>query len=308
MDLHQKITELKKKKNAVILAHYYQVPEIQEVADYVGDSLGLSQKAAETDAEIIVFAGVHFMAETAKILNPSKKVLLPDLMAGCSLADSCPADVFQKLVEAHPDHVVITYVNCSAEVKALSDIICTSSNAEKIVNSVPKDVPIIFAPDKNLGKYIQKKTGRKMLLWDGACIVHEAFSMDKLLKLYKENPGSKIIAHPESESHILETATYVGSTAGMIDYVKKHPTEKFIVATEAGILHKMQQEVPQAILIPAPAEEDNTCACSECAFMKMNTLQKLYDCLLNESPQIEVSEEIRKKAILPIERMLELSK
>ncbi|MRT16116.1 quinolinate synthase NadA [Vitellibacter sp. q18] len=308
MDLHQKITELKKKKNAVILAHYYQVPEIQEVADYVGDSLGLSQKAAETDAEMIVFAGVHFMAETAKILNPEKKVLLPDLMAGCSLADSCPPDAFRKLVEAHPDHVVITYVNCSAEVKALSDIICTSSNAEKIVNSVPKDVPIIFAPDKNLGKYIQKKTGRKMLLWDGACIVHEAFSMDKLLKLYKEHPGSKIIAHPESESHILETATYIGSTAGMIDYVKKHPAEKFIVATEAGILHKMQQEVPQAVLIPAPAEEDNTCACSECAFMKMNTLQKLYNCLLNETPQIEVSEEVRKKAILPIERMLELSK
>lgn len=308
MDLHQKITELKKQKNAVILAHYYQVPEIQKVADYVGDSLGLSQKAAETDAEMIVFAGVHFMAETAKILNPNKKVLLPDLMAGCSLADSCPPDAFRKLVEAHPDHVVITYVNCSAEVKALSDIICTSSNAEKIVNSVPKDVPIIFAPDKNLGKYIQKKTGRKMLLWDGACIVHEAFSMDKLLKLYKENPGSKIIAHPESESHILETATYIGSTAGMIDYVKKHPAEKFIVATEAGILHKMQQEVPQAVLIPAPAEEDNTCACSECAFMKMNTLQKLYDCLLHETPQIEVSKEIRKKAILPIERMLELSK
>jgi quinolinate synthase len=248
------------------------------------------------------------MAETAKILNPDKKVLLPDLMAGCSLADSCPPDAFRTLVEAHPDHVVITYVNCSAEVKALSDIICTSSNAEKIVNSVPKDVPIIFAPDKNLGKYIQKKTGRKMLLWDGACIVHEAFSMDKLLKLYKEHPGSKIIAHPESESHILETATYIGSTAGMIDYVKKHPVEKFIVATEAGILHKMQQEVPQAVLIPAPAEEDNTCACSECAFMKMNTLQKLYDCLLHETPQIEVSEEIRKKAILPIERMLELSK
>lgn len=308
MDLHQKITELKKQKNAVILAHYYQVPEIQEVADYVGDSLGLSQKAAETDADIIVFAGVHFMAETAKILNPNKKVLLPDLMAGCSLADSCPPDAFKELVDAHPDHVVITYVNCSAEVKALSDIICTSSNAEKIVNSIPKDVPIIFAPDKNLGKYIEKITGRKMLLWDGACIVHEAFSMDKLLKLYKENPGSKIIAHPESESHILETATYVGSTAGMIDYVKKHPSEKFIVATEAGILHKMQQEVPKAVLIPAPAEEDNTCACSECAFMKMNTLQKLYDCLLNENPQIEVSEEIREKAILPIERMLELSK
>lgn len=308
MDLHQEIDELKKQKNAVILAHYYQVPEIQDVADYVGDSLGLSQKAAETDAEIIVFAGVHFMAETAKILNPEKKVLLPDLMAGCSLADSCPADAFQKLVEAHPDYVVITYVNCSAEVKALSDIICTSSNAEKIVNSVPKEVPIIFAPDKNLGKYIQNQTGRKMLLWDGACIVHEAFSMDKLLKLYNAHPGSKIIAHPESESHILETANYVGSTAKMIDYVREYPTEKFIVATEAGILHKMQEEVPQALLIPAPAEEDNTCACSECAFMKMNTLQKLYDCLLNENPQIEVSRKVREKAILPIERMLDLSK
>ncbi|HLW33383.1 MAG TPA: quinolinate synthase NadA [Aequorivita sp.] len=308
MDLAEKITTLKKEKNAVILAHYYQVPEIQEVADYVGDSLGLAQRAAETDAEIIVFAGVHFMAETAKILNPTKKVLLPDLMAGCSLADSCPPDAFKKLVDAHPDHVVITYVNCSAEVKALSDIICTSSNAEKIVNSVPEGVPIIFAPDKNLGKYIQKQTGREMLLWDGACIVHEAFSIDKLLKLYQENPGSQIIAHPESESHILETANYVGSTAGMIDYVKKNPSEKFIVATEAGILHKMQQEVPNTILIPAPAEEDNTCACSECAFMKMNTLQKLYDCLLNETPFIEVSEEIRKKALLPIERMLELSK
>ena len=308
MDLAQKITDLTKEKNAIILAHYYQLPEIQEVADYVGDSLGLSQKAAETDAEIIVFAGVHFMAETAKILNPTKKVLLPDLMAGCSLADSCPPDAFQKLVEAYPDHMVITYVNCSAEVKALSDIICTSSNAEKIVNSIPINVPIIFAPDKNLGKYIQKKTGRQMLLWDGVCIVHEAFSIDKLLKLYKEHPGSKIIAHPESESHILETATFIGSTAGMIDYVKKHPSEKFIVATEVGILHKMQKEVPKANLIPAPVEEDNTCACSECAFMKVNTWQKLYSCLLNETPQIEVSEEIRKKAILPIERMLELSK
>lgn len=306
--LAEEITVLKKKKNAVILAHYYQVPEIQDVADYVGDSLGLSQKAAETDAEIIVFAGVHFMAETAKILNPKKKVLLPDMLAGCSLADSCPADKFGKLVAAHPDHTVITYVNCSAEVKALSDIICTSSNAEKIVNSVPEDRPIIFAPDKNLGKYIQKKTGRKMLLWDGACIVHEAFSIDKLLNLYQEHPDATIIAHPESEAHILETASYIGSTAGMIDYVKRNPSKKFIVATEAGILHKMQEEVPEAILIPAPAEEDNTCACSECAFMKMNTLQKLYDCLKNESPSIEVPEEIRRRAILPIERMLELSK
>lgn len=308
MDLAEKITALKKEKNAVILAHYYQVPEIQEVADYVGDSLGLAQKAAETDAEIIVFAGVHFMAETAKILNPNKKVLLPDLMAGCSLADSCPPDKFKKLVDAHPDHVVITYVNCSAEVKAMSNIICTSSNAEKIVNSIPEGVPIIFAPDKNLGKYIQKKTGRKMLLWDGACIVHEAFSIEKLLKLYRENPESQIIAHPESESHILETANYIGSTAGMIDYVRKNPSKKFIVATEAGILHKMRQEMPDAILIPAPAEEDNTCACSECAFMKMNTLPKLYNCLLNETPFIEVSEEVRKRALVPIERMLELSK
>lgn len=306
--LSEKIASLKKEKNAVILAHYYQVPEIQDVADYVGDSLGLSQKAAETDADIIVFAGVHFMAETAKILNPDKKVLLPDMKAGCSLADSCPPDKFEKLLAAHPDHVVITYVNCSAEVKALSDIICTSSNAEKIVNSVPPDVPIIFAPDKNLGKYIRSKTGRQMLLWDGACIVHEAFSIEKLLKLFRENPDAVIIAHPESESHILKTAAYVGSTAGMINYVKQHPTKKFIVATEAGILHKMQQEVPEAVLIPAPAEEDNTCACSECAFMKMNTLQKLYDCLLYETPSIEVPEDIRKKALTPIERMLELSK
>ena len=307
MDLAKEITKLKKEKNAVILAHYYQEPEIQEVADYVGDSLGLSQKAAETEADIIAFAGVHFMAETAKILNPNKTVVLPDLMAGCSLADSCPPDAFRKLVEAHPDHVVITYINCSAEIKALSDIVCTSSNAEKIVASVPKEIPIIFAPDKNLGKYIQKKTGRKMLLWDGACIVHEAFSIDKLLNLYQEHSDAKIIAHPESESHILETATYVGSTAGMIGYVKEHPSEKFIVATEAGILHKMQQEVPNTILIPAPAEEDNSCACSECAFMKLNTMQKLYNCLLYESPKIEVSEDIRKRALLPIERMLELS-
>lgn len=308
MELAEKIRILKEEKNAVILAHYYQVPEIQEVADYVGDSLGLAQKAAETDADIIVFAGVHFMAETAKILNPNKKVLLPDLNAGCSLADSCPPDKFRELVEAYPDHVVVTYVNCSAEVKALSDIICTSSNAEKVVNSIPKDVPIIFAPDKNLGKYIQKVTGRQMLLWDGACIVHEAFSIEKLLKLYQEHPDAQIIAHPESESHILETANYIGSTAGMINYVKQHPSEKFIVATEAGILHKMQEQVPDAILIPAPAEEDNTCACSECAFMKMNTLQKLYDCLLNETPYIDVPEDIREKALLPIERMLELSK
>ncbi|AUP79104.1 quinolinate synthase NadA [Flavivirga eckloniae] len=308
MDLVEEIKRLKKEKNAVILAHYYQIAEIQDIADYVGDSLGLSQKAAETDADVIVFAGVHFMAETAKILNPTKTVVLPDLNAGCSLADSCPPDSFEAFTKQHPDHVVITYVNCSAEIKALSDIVCTSSNALKIVESVPKDTPIIFAPDKNLGKYVIKETGRDMLLWDGSCIVHEAFSMDKLIELHKKYPDYKIIAHPESEEHILNTATYVGSTSGMINYVKEHQEEKFIVATEAGILHKMQQEMPNTELVPAPAVEDNTCACSECHFMKMNTMQKLYDCLLNESPQIEVPEPIRKKALLPIERMLELSK
>ena len=308
MDLVKEIQRLKKEKNAVILAHYYQVPEIQDIADYVGDSLGLSQKAAETDADMIVFAGVHFMAETAKILSPDKTVVLPDLNAGCSLADSCPPETFEKFTQAHPNHVVITYVNCSAEIKALSDIVCTSSNALKIVNSIPKEMPIIFAPDKNLGKYIINETGRDMILWDGSCIVHEAFSMDKLIELHRKYPDHKIIAHPESETHILDTATYIGSTSGMINYVKKHQDHKFIVATEAGILHKMQQEVPNTELIPAPAKEDNTCACSECHFMKMNTLQKLYDCMLNESPQIEVDSEIIKRALLPIERMLELSK
>lgn len=307
MNLVEKIKQLKKEKNAVILAHYYQEAEIQDIADYVGDSLGLSQKAAETDADMIVFAGVHFMAETAKILSPDKKVVLPDANAGCSLADSCPPDEFKKFIEAHPDHTVITYVNCSAEIKAMTDIVCTSSNALKIVNSIPKDKPIIFAPDKNLGNYIIKESGREMLLWDGSCIVHEAFSIDKLLELYKEHPDATIIAHPESEAHILQTATYIGSTAGMINYVKQYPEKKFIVATEAGILHKMAQEVPGTILIPAPAEADNTCACSECPYMKMNTLQKLYDCMLNESPQIEIPKEIQERALLPITRMLELS-
>jgi quinolinate synthase len=308
MDLVREINRLKKEKNAVILAHYYQVPEIQDIADYVGDSLGLSQKAAETDADIIVFAGVHFMAETAKILNPSKTVVLPDVNAGCSLADSCPPADFEAFTKQHPNHVVITYVNCSAEIKALSDIVCTSSNALKIVQSIPKETPIIFAPDKNLGQYIINETGRDMLLWDGSCIVHEAFSIDKLIELHKKYPEHKIIAHPESETHILDTATYIGSTSGMISFVRDHADEKFIVATEAGILHKMQEEMPDTELIPAPAKEDNTCACSECHFMKMNTMQKLYDCLLNESPKIDVDEKIRERALLPIERMLELSK
>ena len=306
-ELKEKILQLKKEKNAVILAHYYQEEAIQEIADYVGDSLGLSQVAAKVDADIILFAGVHFMAETAKILNPSKKVILPDLKAGCSLADSCPPDLFQKFKEKHPDHIVITYVNCSAEIKALSDIVCTSSNALKIVNSVPKETPIIFAPDKNLGKYIMDQTGRDMVLWDGSCIVHEAFSIDKLLELYKQHPDAEIIAHPESETHILKTAKYIGSTAGMINYVQESKSNKFIVATEAGILYKMQQKVPEKTLIPAPSHEDNTCACSECAFMKMNTLQKVYDCLVNESPEIIVPIEIQEKALIPIKRMLQLS-
>ncbi|SNZ01460.1 quinolinate synthase NadA [Flagellimonas pacifica] len=308
VNLKEKILQLKKDKNAIILSHYYQIPEIQEIADYVGDSLRLSQLAAATKADIIVFAGVHFMAETAKIINPSKKVLLPDLSAGCSLAESCSADTFEKFVNAHPDHIVVTYINCSAKVKALTDVVCTSSNALKVIESIPENQPIIFAPDRNLGQYIIKKTGRNMLLWDGSCLVHEAFSIDKLITLHKKYPDYKIIAHPESEEHILKTAVYIGSTSGMINYVKAHPNDKFIVATEAGILHKMWKEVPTAELIPAPAKEDNTCACSECAYMKVNTMQKLHDCLLNESPQIDVPMDIREKALVPIEHMLELSK
>lgn len=307
-NLKEQILELKKEKKAVILAHYYQETDIQDVADYVGDSLGLSQEAMNVDADIIVFAGVHFMAETAKILNPDKKVILPDLKAGCSLAESCPPDLFKEFIDQHPDHIVITYVNCSAEIKALSDLVCTSSNAVKIVQSIPKDVPIIFAPDKNLGKYIISKTARNMVLWNGSCVVHESFSLDKLIEVHKLHPNATIIAHPESETPILETASYIGSTAGMIDYVKTNSNDQFIVATEVGILHKMQQLVPDKILIPAPAKEDNTCACSECGYMKMNTLQKLYDCLANESPEINVRENIRIKALVPIERMLELSK
>ncbi|MBD3637560.1 MAG: quinolinate synthase NadA [Crocinitomicaceae bacterium] len=306
-NLAEKIRQLKREKNAVILAHYYQTPDIQDIADYVGDSLGLSQEATKVNAEIIVFAGVHFMAETAKILNPDKKVLLPDLEAGCSLASSCPPDAFEKFIQAHPDHVVITYVNCSAEVKALSDIVCTSSNALKIVNSVPKDKPIIFAPDQNLGKYIMKQTGRKMLLWDGECVIHTAFSIEKLLELHKEHPGASIIAHPESEEHILDVAKFIGSTAALLNHVKQDSNDEFIVATEAGILHKMQQAVPQKKLIPAPAKEDNTCACSECGYMKVNTMQKLYDCLQNEAPEIILDPELIKKAAIPIKRMLELS-
>lgn len=306
-DLKNKIQALKKEKDIVILAHYYQDHDIQEVADYVGDSLGLSQQAAKVEQSTILFAGVHFMAETAKILNPSKRVIVPDLDAGCSLADSCPADSFEEFVKAHPDHVVVTYVNCSAEVKALTDIVCTSSNAVKIVQSIPEDKPIIFAPDKNLGRYVMQQTGRTMVLWDGACVVHEAFSLEKILKLFKEHPDAVIIAHPESEESVLKTASYVGSTAGMIEYVKNSTASKFIVATEVGILYRMQQAVPDKILIPAPIDEDNTCACSECAFMKVNTLQKLYNAMVNMAPEIVIPENIQKRALVPIERMLTLS-
>ena len=307
-ELIAQIALLKKEKNAVILAHYYQEPIIQEIADFVGDSLALSQQAAETNADIIVFAGVHFMAETAKILSPTKKVLVPDMDAGCSLADSCPPDLFEAFVKKHPDHIVITYVNCSAGIKALSDIVVTSSNALKIVNSVPKDQKIIFAPDKNLGAYIIKETGRDMLLWDGTCMVHEAFAIDKILDLHKKHPEAKFIAHPESSPEVLKVATYVGSTSGLINFVKNDPNQSFIVGTEAGILHEMQKAVPNKELIPAPAKEDNTCACSECFYMKMNTLEKLYNCLKNESPEVDVDEKIRERAVLPINRMLELSK
>lgn len=307
-ELNARIRELKRKKNAVILAHYYQEPDIQDIADYVGDSLGLSQQAAETDAEVIVFAGVHFMAETAKILNPDKTVLVPDLNASCSLAESAPTDEFERFVQAHPDHVVVTYVNCSAEVKALSDIICTSSNAERVIASIPADRPIIFAPDKNLGQYLIQKTGRPMKLWDGVCVVHEAFALDKVMALHREHPQAEFIAHPESNPEILRIASYIGSTSGMINHVKTSSKDRFIVATEAGILHKMRMEVPGKTLIPAPAKEDNTCACSECAFMKMNTLEKLYICLRDDAPRVDVSEDIRRRALLPIQRMLDLSK
>ena len=299
------INKLKKEKDVVILAHSYQTPDIIfGISDHKGDSYGLSKAAQEVTQKTILFAGVHFMAETAKILNPNKKVLLPDLEAGCSLASSCPPEKFKKFIDEHPDHVVVTYVNCSAEIKTMSDIVCTSSNAEKIIESIPADRKIIFAPDKNLGRYIQEKTGRDLLLWDGACTVHEAFSIDKLLALYKEHPNAKIIAHPESEKHILDVASFIGSTAQMITHVKSQPNEEYIVATEVGLLHKMQLQAPDTTLIPAPAKEDNTCACSECGFMKLNTLEKLRDCLRDETPEIIIDESIREKALAPILEML----
>jgi len=302
LDLFAEIERLKKEKNAVILAHYYQEPDIQDVADFIGDSLALAQKAQSTTADIIVFAGVHFMAETAKILNPNKKVLLPDLKAGCSLADSAPADLFKKFKEQYPDHLVITYINCSAGMKALSDIICTSSNAEAIINSLPKEQKIIFAPDKNLGAYLIKKTGRDMVLWNGACIVHEIFSREKITKLKMRHPNAKVIAHPECEEPVLELADFIGSTSGLLKYSKENPATEFIVATESGIIHQMQLQAPLKTFIPAPP--DNSCACNDCPFMKLNTLEKLYLCMEYEEPEIIMDENLRIASKKPIERML----
>jgi len=305
LDLFLEIEKLKKEKNAVILAHYYQEPDIQDVADYIGDSLGLAQNAATTNADIIVFAGVHFMAETAKILNPLKKVLLPDLNAGCSLSDSAPPTLFKVFKDKYPNHKVITYINCSAGMKALSDIICTSSNAQKIVESLPVDQPIIFAPDKNLGAYINKQTGRNMLLWNGSCMVHEIFSLEKIIKLKIRHPKAKFIAHPECEEAVLAVADYIGSTTGLLKFSHTDTSQEFIVATEAGILHQMQKANPTKTFIPAPP--NNSCACNDCPYMKLNTLEKLYLCLKYETPEITIEEGLRIAAKKPIDQMLEIS-
>ena len=305
LDLFAEIEKLKKEKNAIVLAHYYQEPDIQDIADYIGDSLGLSQEAARTDAEVIVFAGVHFMAETAKILSPEKTVLLPDLKAGCSLADSCPPHLFKKFKEKHPDHVVITYVNCTAELKAMSDIVCTSTNAVQIVESLPKDTKIIFGPDKNLGAWVAKKTGRDLVLWNGACMVHEIFSREKITRLKSRHPNAKFIAHPECEEAVLELADYIGSTTGLLNYSTKSEAQEFIVATESGIIHQMEKANPTKTFIPAPP--NNNCACNDCPYMKRNTLEKLYLCLKNGSPEVTVPADIIVQARKPIERMLEIS-
>ena len=305
LDLFAEIEKLKKEKNAIILAHYYQEPDIQDVADFIGDSLGLAQKAEKTEADIIVFAGVHFMAETAKILNPSKKVLLPDLNAGCSLSDSTPPALFKLFKEKHPGHIVITYINCSAEIKALSDIICTSSNAQRIVEGLPADQPIIFAPDKNLGAYINKQTGRNMVLWNGACMVHEIFSLDKITRLKIRHPKAKVIAHPECEAPVLALADYISSTTGLLNYTINNLAQEFIVVTETGILRQMQKFSPHKTFIPAPP--NNSCACNDCPHMKLNTLEKLYTCLKYELPEIVLNEEIRIAAKKPIDKMLKLS-
>ena len=305
LDLFVEIEKLKKEKNAIILAHYYQEPDIQDIADYIGDSLGLSQEAAKTEADIIVFAGVHFMAETAKILSPNKIVLLPDLKAGCSLADSCPPHLFKKFKEKYPDHLVITYVNCTAELKALSDIVCTSTNAVQIVESLPKNQKIIFGPDKNLGAWVAKKTGRDLVLWNGACMVHEIFSREKITKLKERHPSAKFIAHPECEEAVLQMADYIGSTTGLLKYSINSDATTFIVATESGIIHQMEKANPHKTFIPAPP--NNSCACNDCPYMKRNTLEKLYLCIKNGLPEVNVRTEIIDQARKPIERMLEIS-
>ncbi len=306
LDLFKEIERLKREKNAVLLAHYYQDADIQDVADYIGDSLGLAQYAAKTNADIIVFAGVHFMAETAKILNPSRKVLLPDLNAGCSLADSAPAPLFKAFKDKHPDHIVISYINCSAEIKALSDIICTSSNAMKIIESVPKEQPIIFAPDKNLGAYLNKKTGRNMLLWNGACMVHEIFSLEKITKLKLRHPAAKVLAHPECEEAVLRVADYIGSTTQILRYAVQDEGQEYIVATETGILHQMQKDAPRKTFIPAPP--DNSCACNDCPHMKLNSLEKVYLCIEYETPELTMPEHLRMAALQPIQKMLDISR
>lgn len=306
LDLFSEIERLKKEKNAIVLAHYYQNADIQDVADYLGDSLGLAQKAQSTNADMIVFAGVHFMAETAKILNPTKKVVIPDLKAGCSLADSAPTDLFRSFKEMHPDHIVISYINCTAEIKALSDIICTSSNAEAILKSLPADQKIIFAPDRNLGGFLNRKTGRNMLLWNGACIVHEIFSLEKITKLKIRHPNAKMIAHPECEEPVLRIADFVGSTTQLLKYAVTDSCNEFIVATETGILHQMQKDAPHKTFIPAPP--NNSCACNDCPYMKLNSLEKLYLCMEYETPEILMEEQLRLAAKKPMDRMLEISR
>lgn len=303
----KEIQRLKKEKNAIILAHVYQSADIQEVADFVGDSLGLSKEAAGTTASLIVFAGVHFMAETAKIVNPTKKVIVPDLSASCSLAESCSAEAFKLFRSKYPDHITVSYINCSAEVKAQSDIIVTSANAKKIIEALPAEWPILFTPDRNLGKYLMKETGREMVLWDGACVVHESFSLSKLIALLQKYPQAKLIAHPESERDILDLAHFIGSTSAMMAFVKSSPHDTFLVATEAGILHQLKKENTDKTLIPVPVKEDNTCACSECAYMKVNTLAKLYHCLKNEGPEITLTNDVIENASIPLERMFALS-
>jgi quinolinate synthase len=305
IDIFAEIKKIKQTKNAVILAHYYQDADIQDIADFIGDSLGLAQQAQRTDADIILFAGVHFMAETAKILNPGKKVLIPDLNAGCSLADSCPPEKFREFKKQHPDHIVITYVNCTAEIKALSDIICTSTNAVKIVESLPKEQPVIFAPDKNLGAYINKVTGRNMLLWNGTCMVHEIFSLEKIIKLKVQHPSAQLIAHPECEAAILDRADFIGSTTALLNYTKSSNCKEFIVATETGILHQMIKSSPAKTFIPAPP--DNSCACNDCPHMKLNTLEKIYLTLKYEKPELILPQNLIEAAKKPILRMLELS-